>query len=204
MAEEQLDRNVNRLKKASKEFDKAYYIRFLGKRPKLESSRHWEKANKTTFTLFNVLIDQDLTELVLVLENFPDYIPLVCDHFRYSYSYNENEADMVAASKLIELGEEYITKQFLRNVLAKLPNVKEFDNEEMKEFIEEIKTNHHEMHPIVLKYFSISIRKWMEDNGLHKIQQLLFLKYLKEFEPDIEIDVTPDDKDKEVLIPYAH
>lgn len=198
--------DVNPLKRRnnSEEFDKEYYIRFLGKKPKLDTNTHWEKANKTTFTLFNVLMDQDLTELVKVLEHFPDYIQLVCEHFRYSYSYNENQADMVAASKLITLGDTHITKQFLRNVLAKLEKITDYDMDEMKEFLERLEAHHPEMHPIVIKHFCRDIHLWMEYHNLHKLQQTLFNKRIKAIEPDIELDVIPADRDKEVLIPYAH
>lgn len=191
------------LRKAADAFDAEYYRRFLGNSPKTTSAVHWEKADKTTFTLFNVLIDQDLSELVKVLEHFPDYIPLLCEHFRYSYSYNENPADMIAASKLITMGEPYMTKQFLRNVLAKLEGVEELEMDEIKELVRELSEQHETMHPLVLKFYCISIRRWMDDHRLHMLQRKILEKPLKEIEPEVELDIIPEDRDKEVLIPYA-
>lgn len=191
------------LKKADKEFNRPYYERFLGKKPAEGSMVHWEKADKTAFTLFNVLIDQDLTELVRVLEHFPEYVPLLCEHFRYSYSYNENPADIVAASKLIAIGEPYMTKQFLRNVIAKLESVEGQSSEGIKALLSELVESKERLHPLVLKYYVVDIRRWMEANGLHLLQKKVFEKQLKLIEPEVELDIIPEDRDKEVLIPYA-
>lgn len=190
-------------KKAGVQFNKSYYERFLGKKPAEGSIVHWEKADKTAFTLFNVLIDQDLTELVKVLEHFPDYIPLLCEHFRYSYSYNENPADIVAASKLISMGEPYVTKQFLRNVLAKLEGVDGLGNDDVKSLLDGLVAEKERLHPYVLKYYVVDIRKWMDYSGLHLLQKKVYEKQLKRIEPEIELDIIPEDRDKEVLIPYA-
>lgn len=191
------------LRKAADSFDVEYYRRFLGNQPKTASAVHWEKADKTTFTLFNVLIDQDLTELVRVLEHFPEYIPLLCAHFRYSYSYNENPADRVAASKLIMMGEPHMTKQFLRNVLAKLEGVEDLEIEEVKVLVENLQDERESLHPLVLKFYCVRIRRWMEDRRLHLLQRKILEKPLHAIEPEIELDILPEDRDKEVLIPYA-
>lgn len=87
------------------------------------SEPHWRRVSKNTITLFQVLIDQDLKDLVNVLNHYPQYIEWVCEHFRYAYSYSENEADIDAASTLLTLGEPYYSKQFVRNVVRKLPKV---------------------------------------------------------------------------------
>jgi hypothetical protein len=192
-----------KFKRAEDEFDLGYYERFLGKKPNESGSIHWERADKTAFTLFNVLIDQDLSELVRVLEHFPLYIPLLCEHFRYSYSYNENPASLEAASELLFMGEPYMTKQFLRNVLAKLEKVDEMDSSEIKEFLKTLSEKKEIIHPYIRKYYVITIREWMEAEGLHLLQKKVYDKELKAIEPDIDLDILPKDRDKEVLIPYV-
>ena len=59
------------------------YERFLGEFK--AQGTHWDKIEKRTATLFQVLIDGDLKELVFVLKHYPKYIEIVCDHFRYLY-----------------------------------------------------------------------------------------------------------------------
>jgi len=49
---------------------------------------HWRRISKNTISLFQVLIDQDLCDLVAVLEHYPKYTQWVCEHFRYAYSYS--------------------------------------------------------------------------------------------------------------------
>ncbi|MFW6307101.1 MAG: hypothetical protein ACOC08_00500 [Campylobacterales bacterium] len=192
-----------KFQRAEDEFDLSYYERFLGKKPSKGGSIHWERADKTAFTLFNVLIDQDLSELVRVLEHFPDYIPLLCEHFRYSYSYNENPASLEAASELLFMGEPYMTKQFLRNVLAKLEKVDDMNTSEVKAFLKSLSEKKELIHPYILKYYVITIREWMEVEGLHLLQKKVYDKELKAIEPDIDLDILPKDRDKEVLIPYV-
>ena len=58
------------------------YERFLGEFK--EQGNHWDKIEKRTATLFQVLIDGDLKELVFVLKHYPTYIEIVCEHFRRS------------------------------------------------------------------------------------------------------------------------
>lgn len=95
---------------------------------------HWEKIEKRTATLFQVLIDGDLKELVFVLKHYPKYVEIVCDHFRYSYNYSGEEADIYAASKLLDMSEGYHQKQFVRNLVRKLEKVDEFDISSLKNF----------------------------------------------------------------------
>lgn len=80
------------------------YRRILEKDNIKSGEPHWASMGKNTITLFQVLIDQDLTHLVMVLQHYPKYIEAVCEHFRYAYSYSENVADIDATSELLKIG----------------------------------------------------------------------------------------------------
>ena len=97
------------------------YEKFLG--DSKSDGGHWDKIQKRTATLFQVLIDGDLKELVFVLKYYPNYIEIVCDHFRYLYNYSGQEADIYAASKLLSMSEGYHQKQFVRNLVRKLEKI---------------------------------------------------------------------------------
>lgn len=184
------------------EFDISHYDRFLDKNISFDKgSSHWEKAKKLTFTLFNVLIDQDLRELVKVLNHYPAYIPIVCEHFRYSYNYNENEGDIVATSELLKMGEPYMTKQFARNILAKIKKIDKYDLKEIKEFINYLQEIQDDLHSLILAHYHIEIQKWIKKKKLHKLQSITIEKKLKNFKIE-DFDLASSDRDKDLDIPY--
>ena len=184
------------------EIDMERYRRFLDTGMKTgDVKSHWERTKKTTFTLFNVLIDGDLKELVAVLKHFPDYIPLVCEHFRYSYNYSETPADPFAASTLLWMGEEYQTNRFARNVLVKLPL--RFQNAgEIREYLDAMEASKEELHPIIRFHICHKVRNWMDREGLHKLQRIALDKKLASLEPEEDIDLRSPDKDDGAEIPY--
>jgi len=184
------------------EFDIAKYDRFLDKNPNLETNEHWARANKTTYTLFNVLIDQDLRELVFVLERYPQYIPLVCGHFRYSYGYSEYVADIDAASKLLHMGEPYKTNQFMRNVLIKLPKLTQMDSSEALNLLKKLESKKDSAHPAVLNYYKKEFAKWMTTNQIHPLQKIVIKKSIDALGCDDYDDLSSSDKDDGLNIPY--
>ncbi len=184
------------------EFDIAKYDRFLDKNPNLETNEHWARANKTTYTLFNVLIDQDLRELVFVLEHYPQYIPLVCGHFRYSYGYSEHIADIASASKLLYMGEPYKTKQFMRNVLIKLPKLNGMDASEATTLLKSLETIDGKAHPAILNHYKKEFVKWMEQNQIHPLQKIVLKKAVDAMAVEDYDDLSSDDKDDGLNIPY--
>ena len=173
------------------EYDLAKYRRFLdadftleGGEDESDANIHWAQAKKTAFTLFNVLMDQDLKELVYVLDHFPAYVPLVCAHFRYSYNYNENEADLSAASRLLEVGEPYHTPQFVRNLMFKLPKVNLMEMDDLKKLLDRLEAERNRLHPIILAHYRREVVRWCDARGLHKLQRITLEKRLEKIAPD--------------------
>lgn len=163
---------------------------------------HWNSISKNSITLFQVLIDQDLSHLVMVLEEYPRYIPIVCDHFRYAYSYSENEAQIVAASKLLDMGEAYFTKQFVRNVMRKLPQLSALKLDSLVEFVKTFTNEGNSWHPIIRKFYFDEIEKVIKTLKLHPLQRITLSKGLSsiKLEPCFEYGAT--DRDKSLDIPY--
>lgn len=115
------------------EYDLKHFETFLGESN--SEGGHWDKIKKRTATLFQVLIDGDLKELVFVLKHYPQYTELVCEHFRYLYNYSEQSADIFAASKLLYMSEAYHQKQFVRNLLRKLEKIETYELSQIKTFL---------------------------------------------------------------------
>ncbi len=165
---------------------------------------HWRSLSKNTITLFQVLIDQDMKDLVNVLNHYPQYTEWVCEHFRYAYSYSENEADIGATSNLLFLGEQYFSKQFVRNVVRKLPKMDDISIEEVTKLALHVEQNHTKWHPIVTNYFLDAIAKYMNMSHLHPLQRIVVMKPIYKLEHKETYIYDADDRDAVLDIPYMN
>lgn len=184
----------------SKEYDLENYERFLGEIK--EDGIHWEKIEKRTATLFQVLIDGDFKELVFVLKHHPKYIETVCEHFRYLYNYSEQTADMYAASELLEMSAGYHQKQFVRNLIRKLKKIDDYDISKIKSLLDELLVNQERIHPIILGYYKSEITKQLENSNYHKLQIKVIEKSLIQLIVDDSFDFSASDRDAQLDIPY--
>ena len=165
---------------------------------------HWRSISKNTITLFQVLIDQDLRDLVNVLKHYPIYTEWVCEHFRYAYSYSENEADIDAASELLVLGEEYFSKQFVRNVVRKLPRCDDMSVEELSKLALHVENNHNDWHPIVTNYLCDNITKAVNRSNLHPLQRIVVTKPILSIKRKETYIYDAEDRDAVLDIPYMN
>ena len=172
------------------------YEKFLG--DSKSDGGHWDKIQKRTATLFQVLIDGDLKELVFVLKYYPNYIEIVCDHFRYLYNYSGQEADIYAASKLLSMSEGYHQKQFVR----KLEKIDEFDIYKLKDFLDNLVENQDKIHQIILAFYKSEIENNIKNNSYHMLQVKVLAKNLEKLLVDNSFDFSATDRDANLDIPY--
>jgi len=165
---------------------------------------HWRRISKNTTSLFQVLIDQDLIDLVNVLEHYPKYIEWVCEHFRYAYSYSENEADIDAASRLLFLGEPYFSKQFVRNVVRKLPKLDDMDMEELGKFAIYIQKNHINWHNVVVNHYYENFSNTIKVLNIHPLQRIALMKPILSIKREKSYEYGADDRDAVLDIPYMN
>ena len=164
---------------------------------------HWAKVSPRVMTLFQVLMDRDLTELVAVLELYPEYIELICEHFRYAYSYNEQTADTQAASRLLFITEHAHSKQFVRNLLRKLTKMSEMDMKGLDRYVQKLKEAEG-LHPIILDFYYKELEYRLEELGIHKLQRAVLLKKGAFLKSDVAYDFAAEDRDSNLDIPYMH
>lgn len=176
------------------------YEKFLG--DSKSDGGHWDKIQKRTATLFQVLIDGDLKELVFVLKYYPNYIEIVCDHFRYLYNYSGQEADIYAASKLLSMSEGYHQKQFVRNLVRKLEKIDEFDIYKLKDFLDNLVENQDKIHPIILAFYKSEIENNIKNNSYHMLQVKVLAKNIEKLLVDNSFDFSATDRDANLDIPY--
>lgn len=180
------------------------YRRILDKDTIKSGEPHWASMGKNTITLFQVLIDQDLTHLVMVLRHYPRYIEAVCEHFRYAYSYSENVANIDAASELLRMGEPYFTKQFVRNVIRKLPHLENQESEHLPKTIERIAANQELWHPIVVMHYRNAIAHRVCESALHPLQRIVLEKKLSSIRSVETFEYEAADRDSHLDIPYMN
>ncbi len=169
-----------------------------------EGETHWNSLGKSTITLIQVLIDQDLTHLVMVLKKYPQYTEAVCEHFRYAYSYSENEANLFATSKLLEMGRPYFTKQFVRNVVRKLPKIDLSSIDEVKEMMIFLDQHKEELHAIILNHYGNTFLEGLKKTPLHPLQRITLSKGIEKFHIQEVYDYQAEDRDAALDIPYMN
>ncbi|MBU1642961.1 hypothetical protein KKE54_06330 [bacterium] len=163
---------------------------------------HWRRISKNTISLFQVLIDQDLSDLVRVLEHYPRYVEWVCEHFRYAYSYSENAADIDAASQLLFMGEAYFSKQFVRNVVRKLPKLDDMDIEALGRFGVLIGECRHSWHPIVTNHYHDLFTEGLARLDLHPLQRIALNRPIAGLKRQETYEYDAEDRDAVLDIPY--
>jgi hypothetical protein len=187
----------------NEEYNLDDYERFLGDLNTTEGG-HWEKIQKRTATLFQVLMDEDLKELVFVLKHYPQYIEIVCEHFRYLYNYSEKTADLFAASELLYISTKYHQKQFVRNLVRKLESIEEYEISKLKNFLEMLLKNQEKIHPIILAYYKSQIEKNLQNSNYHTLQVKIIEKHLANLKADDTYDFSASDRDANLDIPYMN
>lgn len=180
------------------------YRRILDKDQVKSGEPHWASMGKNTITLFQVLIDQDLKHLVMVLSHYPKYIEAVCEHFRYAYSYSENVADIDATSQLLTMGEPFFTKQFVRNVIRKLPRIDDIDRDELQHFIDRLNAHQEIWHPIITMHYRHAIQHRIKASLLHPLQRIVLEKKLASIHEMVTFDYEASDRDSHLDIPYMN
>lgn len=165
---------------------------------------HWRRISKNTITLFQVLIDQDLSDLITVLEHYPRYIEWVCEHFRYAYSYSENSADIASASKLLYMGEPYFSKQFVRNVVRKLPKIEEWQLDQIKGFSDRLVQESTDWHPIIVNHYCDALIAYTADQQLHPLQRIALTGQIKKIVRQETYEYDAQDRDAVLDIPYMN
>lgn len=165
---------------------------------------HWRRISKNTITLFQVLIDQDLSDLIRVLKHYPHYTEWVCEHFRYAYSYSENSADISSASELLYMGEPYFSKQFVRNVVRKLPKIDEWALEEIKTFSKQLVDESAKWHPIIINYYHDTLTQYVKEKQFHPLQCMVLTSQLKGIRQTNTYEYDAQDRDAVLDIPYMN
>jgi hypothetical protein len=87
-------------------------------------------------------------------------------------------------------------------VLAKLPKLNTKSSSELSGFVDKLLSQIELHHPLVLAYYCDRVAYWLQKNSIHKLQQIAIEKKLQKLSPNITIDISSSDRDKDIASPY--
>lgn len=129
------------------------------------------KIRNRTRMLFRSLVDNDFTELNKVLDLVPVFLPVAIDQLKVGRKWNDISAKELEATKFLERCKEYVDDNFLESLYFKLQSFEDFDTSELKEFLEIIISKKDDINKIILEYYNIQTKNWIENSDLHILQK---------------------------------
>jgi hypothetical protein len=130
------------------------------------------KIAKRSRMLFRDLVDNNFTELNLVLDLVPVFIDVAVDQLINGRKWNDElYADEIEATKFLQKAQEFINNELLEALFLKLQNFEEFDTSEMKEFLENIIPKKDQIDRTILEYYQKKIEEWLEEQEIHLLQR---------------------------------
>ncbi len=135
----------------------------------LENEKLIVKIKNRTRMLFRSLVDEDFTELVKVLKEFPVLKPFALDQVVMGRRMNETEGDIEALGEFLDLIKDNLTDEIKEGVFQRLPNFEDMDVPDLKSVIESYREKN--IHLLLISQIKKEIEKWMERNSLHTLQK---------------------------------
>ncbi|RXK07758.1 hypothetical protein [Halarcobacter ebronensis] len=129
------------------------------------------KIRNRTRMLFRSLTDDDFTELNQVLDLVPVFLPVAIDQLKVGRKWNDIVANEIEATKFIQKAKDYIDESFLEALYFKLQSFEEFDEKELKEYLEKIIGIKKLVHKIILDYYQKKAMEWIANSDLHILQK---------------------------------
>lgn len=129
--------------------------------------------------LFRSMADEDFGELVQVIQEFPDFIPLACHQILNGRRWKENHGDMIHASRLLELIQDSMDESTLDAFKDRLEQVDEGTGmDQVLELIDKLTNNKKDLHPFVIEHYLSQIRTWIQRENPHPLKKILLEKKL--------------------------
>jgi hypothetical protein len=141
------------------------------------------KVRNRSRMLFRAMIDDDFNELVKVLTFAPVFLELACDQMINGRIWNDTFADVIAATRFLEMVEDRMNDKLAEGIQRRLQPVHKFNYEEAKEYLEHLSSQAQNLHAFIKTFYVKSYSVWLESTALHPLQRIMLLKqinYLKE------------------------
>ena len=99
------------------------------------------------------MVDNDLRELVQVLSFAPVFLELACDQMINGRIWNENYADLEAASSFITMAEGCLNETLKKGIKRRLQPVENFGYEEGKAYLETLVLIVQKLHSLIKAHY---------------------------------------------------
>ena len=155
------------------------YERFTCLNPKvIEDDNLRIKIRNRSRMLFRAMVDDDFTELVAVLEKYPVFLDLAYDQMINGRIWNETFADLLAATKFLEIAQHLLDERLKEGIKRRLQPVKKMNIEEAKRYLELLVSQAQNLHSFIKVHYAAEFEHWMQKESLHPLQKILWQKHI--------------------------
>ena len=155
------------------------YERFTRLHPDvIANERLRVKVRNRSRMLFRAMVDNDFTELVRVLDFAPVFLEMACDQVINGRIWNEDYADLMAATRFLEMAEAHWSEKLAEGVRRRLQPVKKFSYEEAKAYLETLSAQAQNLHSFLKAHYLDAYSRWLETTQLHPLQRIALQKMI--------------------------
>lgn len=152
----------------------------------IEEERLRVKIRNRSRMLFRAMVDDDFKELMAVLKLAPVFLDLACDQMINGRIWNENYADLEAASAFIAMVEEELDAKLHEGIKRRLQPVKHFTFDEAKDYLELLTSQAQKLHKLIKAHYTQAYETWLEKTTLHPLQRIALQKQIALLKDDHE------------------
>jgi len=128
--------------------------------------------------LFRALVDNDFSELLMVLEFIPVFLDQACDQMINGRIWNEHYASPLRASKFLDVAQEYISEKLVDGVIRRLRPLKHQTFDEAKGLLAELVSQAQKLHLEIKVHYVKEFEGWMKSEKLHPLQVIVLTKQI--------------------------
>lgn len=156
------------------------YERFSIVNPDVLSKDHLRiKIRNRSRMLFRAMVDDDFKELVKVLEFAPVFLDVACDQMINGRIWNENYADLMAATQFLAMVEKRLDEQLANGIKRRLQPVRKFTYDEAKSYLEGLSLQAQNLHSFIKEHYIGEYNNWLKVTSLHPLQRIALQKQIE-------------------------
>lgn len=143
----------------------------------LQSGELRQKISNRARMIFRALADNDFTELVSVIEIYGIYLPLCVNQVIHGRKMNDDVIlNPHALNRFFELSKELHSKELFDAIFNRIV-FDSLNSAEIGKLLDDVANVKNIFEPLKQRYIA-ALDSWIEQNGLHKLQQITLRKKL--------------------------
>ncbi len=137
------------------------------------------KIRNRTRMLFRSMVDNDFSELNQVLDLVPVFLPVAIDQLKTGRKWNDIKALETEATKFLKRSKDFIDNDFLEALYFKLEKFEDFDEGELKDFLQKMDEKKESIDPLILEYYKKEALLWVKQSDIHILKKKVIEKLAK-------------------------